>query len=121
MAAIDLTTLEATAASKLDPTVYASLRMGARDSVSANRAAWDAARLRPRMLRDVTAVSLNAVDTPMHQTLAGVWHFLADEPSVRAIVVTGRGRAFSAGTLAVALAAGEVDIYPYGWPPNRST
>jgi 4-hydroxymandelate oxidase len=57
MAAIDLTTLEATAASKLDPAVYAYLRMGAGDSVSANRAAWDAVRLRPRMLRDVTAVS----------------------------------------------------------------
>jgi enoyl-CoA hydratase len=41
--------------------------------------------------------SLNAVDTPMHRALGGVWHFLGDDPSVRAIVVTGRGRAFSAG------------------------
>jgi enoyl-CoA hydratase len=41
--------------------------------------------------------SLNAVDTAMHQALGGVWHFLGDDPSVRAIVVTGRGRAFSAG------------------------
>jgi enoyl-CoA hydratase len=41
--------------------------------------------------------TLNAVDTPMHQALQGVWHFLGDDPSVRAIVVTGRGRAFSAG------------------------
>jgi enoyl-CoA hydratase len=41
--------------------------------------------------------ALNAVDSPMHQALRGVWHFLADDPEVRAIVVTGRGRAFSAG------------------------
>jgi enoyl-CoA hydratase len=41
--------------------------------------------------------TMNAVDTPMHQALGGVWHFLGDDPSVRAIVVTGRGRAFSAG------------------------
>jgi len=41
--------------------------------------------------------SLNAVDTPMHRALGSVWHFLGDDPSVRAIVVTGRGRAFSAG------------------------
>jgi len=41
--------------------------------------------------------SLNAVDTAMHRALHGVWHFLGDDPSVRAIVVTGRGRAFSAG------------------------
>jgi enoyl-CoA hydratase len=41
--------------------------------------------------------TLNAVDTPMHRALAGVWPFLGADPSVRAIVVTGRGRAFSAG------------------------
>jgi enoyl-CoA hydratase len=41
--------------------------------------------------------ALNAVDTPMHHALRGVWHFLGDDPAVRAIVVTGRGRAFSAG------------------------
>jgi enoyl-CoA hydratase len=41
--------------------------------------------------------TLNAVDIPMHRALRGVWHFLGDDPSVRAIVVTGRGRAFSAG------------------------
>jgi enoyl-CoA hydratase len=41
--------------------------------------------------------SLNAVDTPMHRALQGVWHFLGDDPGVRAIVITGRGRAFSAG------------------------
>jgi enoyl-CoA hydratase len=41
--------------------------------------------------------SLNAVDLPMHRALQGVWHFLGDDPDVRAIVVTGRGRAFSAG------------------------
>jgi enoyl-CoA hydratase len=41
--------------------------------------------------------SLNAVDIPMHRALEGVWHFLGDDQTVRAIVVTGRGRAFSAG------------------------
>lgn len=41
--------------------------------------------------------SLNAVDLPMHRALQGVWKFLGDDPEVRAIVLTGRGRAFSAG------------------------
>jgi 4-hydroxymandelate oxidase len=57
MATIDWVTLESTAASKLDPETYSYIRNGAGDSVSANRAAWDDVRLRPRMLRDVAEVS----------------------------------------------------------------
>ena len=41
--------------------------------------------------------ALNAVDTPMHHALRGVWHFLGDDPAVRAIVVTGAGRGFCVG------------------------
>ena len=41
--------------------------------------------------------SLNGVDAAMHRALQGVWHYLGDDPTVRAIVITGRGRAFSSG------------------------
>src|SRR5271165_5888302 len=41
--------------------------------------------------------ALNAVNAPVHAALAQVWRVLADDPGARAVVVTGRGRAFSAG------------------------
>ncbi len=40
---------------------------------------------------------LNAVDETMHRELAQVWPALAADPEVQAIVLTGAGRAFSAG------------------------
>jgi enoyl-CoA hydratase len=40
---------------------------------------------------------LNAVNSPLHRAMQGVWHYLGDDPDVRAIVITGSGRAFSAG------------------------
>jgi len=41
--------------------------------------------------------SLNAADAVMHRELAEVWGMLAADPECRAVVLTGAGRAFSAG------------------------
>ncbi|WP_371657581.1 enoyl-CoA hydratase/isomerase family protein [Streptomyces sp. NBC_00280] len=41
--------------------------------------------------------SLNGVSGELHRRLAEVWRELADDPEARAIVLTGAGRAFSAG------------------------
>ncbi|WP_220454368.1 enoyl-CoA hydratase/isomerase family protein [Nocardioides immobilis] len=41
--------------------------------------------------------SLNAADAVMHRELAAVWGLLAADPGCRAVVLTGAGRAFSAG------------------------
>jgi 4-hydroxymandelate oxidase len=57
VATVDLVTLEATAASKLDPVTYAYIANGAGDTVAVNAAAWNGIRLRPRMLRDVSEIS----------------------------------------------------------------
>ncbi len=40
---------------------------------------------------------LNAASEALHTALAGVWDRLAADEAVRAVVLTGRGRAFSAG------------------------
>jgi enoyl-CoA hydratase len=41
--------------------------------------------------------SLNATDESLHRALAGVWPRVSDDPEVRAVVLTGSGRAFSGG------------------------
>ena len=41
--------------------------------------------------------ALNATSEPLHDALVGVWRFLADDAEARAVVLTGAGRAFSAG------------------------
>jgi 4-hydroxymandelate oxidase len=58
MAPLDLTTLEAAAASVLPADVFDFLAGGSGDEVTlaANRSAWDAIALRPRVLRDVSVV-----------------------------------------------------------------
>jgi enoyl-CoA hydratase len=48
---------------------------------------------------------LNAADLPLHEAFADVWDGLAADPDVRAVVVTGAGRAFSAGGDRAVLAA----------------
>jgi enoyl-CoA hydratase/carnithine racemase len=40
---------------------------------------------------------LNAMSEDLHGALAGLWDTLADDAAARAVVLTGRGRAFSAG------------------------
>jgi 4-hydroxymandelate oxidase len=54
---IDLLTLESNAATKLDPAIHAYIGRGAGNSVAANSAAWEALRIRPRVLRVVTDIS----------------------------------------------------------------
>lgn len=41
--------------------------------------------------------ALNAVNPPMHDALVRVWAMLDKDPDARAVVITGAGRAFSAG------------------------
>jgi enoyl-CoA hydratase len=41
--------------------------------------------------------ALNANSPELHAALAGVWRYLADDPGAGAAVLTGAGRAFSAG------------------------
>ena len=40
---------------------------------------------------------LNAMSEELHAGLASVWETVADDPEARVVVLTGRGRAFSAG------------------------
>jgi enoyl-CoA hydratase len=40
---------------------------------------------------------LNAMSEELHTALASVWDAIADDPDAKAVVLTGRGRAFSAG------------------------
>ena len=52
----------------------------------------------PGVLRLVLgAPKLNAVSEEMHQQLADIWPIIDRDPDVRAIIVQGAGRAFSAG------------------------
>ena len=41
--------------------------------------------------------ALNAADEALHGRLASVWRTLAEDPGIRAIVLTGAGKAFSGG------------------------
>ncbi|MEX5636858.1 enoyl-CoA hydratase/isomerase family protein [Parafrankia sp. FMc2] len=41
--------------------------------------------------------ALNAANETLHDALIAVWRHLADDPEVRAVVLTGAGQAFSAG------------------------
>ncbi len=41
--------------------------------------------------------TLNAVSAAMHHALEHVWRHIASDPEARAVVITGAGRAFSAG------------------------
>lgn len=40
---------------------------------------------------------LNSMSEELHSGLASVWETVADDPEARVVVLTGRGRAFSAG------------------------
>jgi enoyl-CoA hydratase len=41
--------------------------------------------------------ALNAANPDLHRAVARVWNHLAEDPAARAVVLTGAGRAFSAG------------------------
>ena len=40
---------------------------------------------------------LNAVNRPLHRALAQVWRQLSADPGAKVVILTGAGRAFSAG------------------------
>jgi enoyl-CoA hydratase/carnithine racemase len=39
----------------------------------------------------------NAANVPLHRALAGVWRLLSSDPDARVVILTGKGKAFSAG------------------------
>jgi len=41
--------------------------------------------------------TLNAVSAGLHEALEHLWRHIAADPGARAVVITGAGRAFSAG------------------------
>jgi enoyl-CoA hydratase len=41
--------------------------------------------------------AMNALDLRLHQDLGGIWRLIDADPTVSAVVITGRGKAFSAG------------------------
>src|SRR5690606_14883800 len=56
---------------------------------------------------------LNAIDPPMARELDALLRTLADDPALRALIVTGSGRTFCAGADIGALAALEGAAAPY--------
>jgi enoyl-CoA hydratase len=47
--------------------------------------------------------TLNAFTGPMHTSMSRIWDDVNDDPDVRVVVVTGAGRAFSAGGNVIAM------------------
>jgi enoyl-CoA hydratase len=50
-----------------------------------------------RIVRINRPADLNAINEPLHRALAQIWRQLAADQEARAVVLTGEGRAFSAG------------------------
>jgi 4-hydroxymandelate oxidase len=101
---VELEELEEEARRKLDPALYAYLAGGAEDelTLAANRAAWDALRLRPHVLRDTSSIStatrvLGAeVASPIGVAPMGMQHHLHPD----GVLETARGAA-AVGALTV--------------------
>lgn len=52
----------------------------------------------PRVLRvTMSRGAVNAMDFDLHHSLAGIWRIIDADPRVSAVILTGAGRAFSAG------------------------
>ena len=47
--------------------------------------------------------TLNAITRPMHTTMSRIWDDVNDDPDVHVVVLTGAGRAFSAGGNVIAM------------------
>ena len=54
--------------------------------------------------------TLNALTTRDLQDLAALWAAVGDDPSIRAVVITGTGRGFCAGGDVRAMGTGELDV-----------
>jgi 4-hydroxymandelate oxidase len=101
---VDLEALEEEARQKLDPALFGYFAGGAEDerTLAANRAAWESARLRPRVLRDASAIStatrvLGAeLGSPIGVAPMGMQHQLHPD----GVIETARGAA-AAGALTV--------------------
>ena len=50
-----------------------------------------------RIVRLNRPAQMNAFDNELHVQFAGLWHSIEQDSDVRAVVLTGNGRAFSAG------------------------
>ncbi|MES2481320.1 MAG: enoyl-CoA hydratase/isomerase family protein [Pseudomonadota bacterium] len=52
----------------------------------------------PRVLRvTISRGKMNALDFQLHQDLARIWRYINDDPQANAVILTGEGKAFSAG------------------------
>ena len=47
--------------------------------------------------------SMNAFSGPMHYSMSRIWDDVQDDPDVHVVVLTGAGRAFSAGGNVIAM------------------
>ena len=51
-----------------------------------------------RVLRiTISRGAMNSMDYELHHDLGGIWRLIDADPNVNAVIVTGEGRAFSAG------------------------
>jgi enoyl-CoA hydratase/carnithine racemase len=63
--------------------------------------------------------SRNAIDTPLHRELEAIWPVLEEDDKVQAIILTGAGKAFSAGGDIRKMI--ESNRTPDGWRSNLAT
>jgi enoyl-CoA hydratase len=68
-----------------------------------------------------TPETLNAFTGPMHTSMSRIWDDVNDDPDVHVVVLTGVGRAFSAGGNVIAMQKkiGEPDAWDAGMPEAR--
>jgi enoyl-CoA hydratase len=67
--------------------------------------------------------TLNAFTGPMHTTMSRIWDDVNDDPDVHVVVLTGAGRAFSAGGNVIAMQQkiDDPDAWEAGMPEARRT
>jgi enoyl-CoA hydratase len=65
--------------------------------------------------------NLNAFTAPMHNSLSRIWDDVNDDPEVHVVVLTGAGRAFSAGGNVIAMQKkiDDPDVWDVGMPEAK--
>jgi enoyl-CoA hydratase len=65
--------------------------------------------------------NLNAFTAPMHNSLSRIWDDVNDDPEVHVVVLTGAGRAFSAGGNVIAMQTkiDDPDVWDVGMPEAK--